>query len=109
MTKDFYIIKIPARFQTFLLPNICSRFLKSSEDDSTCSIPTFLLPNICSRFLILDDSYDSNFFLSVLFLNPNLTFTPVLRMRIRMDLDHFGKLDPDPHQREKAGSGSAPK
>ncbi len=28
------------------------------------------------------------------------TFTAVLRIRIRMDLHHFGKLDPDRHQSE---------
>jgi hypothetical protein len=26
----------------------------------------------------------------------------VLRIRIRMDLHHFGKADPDPYQREKS-------
>ncbi len=49
----------------------------------------------------------------------NADIKPVLRIRIRMDPHHFGKLDPDlpqsgkldpnPHQSEKKGSGSASK
>jgi hypothetical protein len=31
----------------------------------------------------------------------------VLRIRIRMDPHHFGKLDPDPHQSERQDPGSA--
>ncbi len=33
-----------------------------------------------------------------------LTFQPVLWIRIRMDPNHVGKLEPDPHQSEKLDS-----
>jgi hypothetical protein len=104
--RDFYTIKIPVRFQTFCCLTFVRAFSRVLKMTVHVACVSFFYNHSSSSWMTVRIS---NFFLSVLFLNPNVTFTPVLRMRIRMDLDHFGKLDPDLHQREKAGSGSAPK
>jgi hypothetical protein len=41
-------------------------------------------------------------------LHTLLTPFAVLRVRIRMDPHHFGKLDPDPHQSEKPDADPDP-